>query len=104
MPDLQVHEKIRENPIGEKKERSKPSETQKKWKPTKLTYEERKAALKVIASTNSTSSFLPARTPDLLSLVMQMCSSCESQDREIEKPLLSWAALSYRDPLRGVRQ
>ncbi|BDA49617.1 60S ribosomal protein L5 [Coccomyxa sp. Obi] len=41
-----VHEKIRENPIAEKKERTKPEKAQKKWKPTKLTYEERKAALK----------------------------------------------------------
>lgn len=41
-----VHEKIRENPILEKKERSKPDET-KNWKEKKLTYEERKAKLKV---------------------------------------------------------
>jgi Ribosomal L18 C-terminal region len=42
----QVHAAIRENPIIEKKERSKPSDAQK-WKATKLSYDERKAALKV---------------------------------------------------------
>jgi Ribosomal L18 C-terminal region len=42
----QVHAAIRENPIIEKKARSKPSDAQK-WKATKLSYDERKAALKV---------------------------------------------------------
>jgi large subunit ribosomal protein L5e len=41
----EVHAAIRENPIIEKKERSKPSDAQK-WKAAKLTYDERKAALK----------------------------------------------------------
>ena len=44
----QVHAAIRENPQAEKKERKKPSET-KNWKPVKLTYDERKAALKVLS-------------------------------------------------------
>lgn len=47
----QVHEKIRENPIAEKKERTKPEST-KKWKPTKITYEERKERLKVCQPTS----------------------------------------------------
>lgn len=42
-----MHEKIRENPILEKKERTKPAE-KKQWKQKKLTYEERKAKLKVL--------------------------------------------------------
>jgi large subunit ribosomal protein L5e len=42
----QVHEKIREDPEPEKKEREKPDEA-KRWKTPKLTYDERKAALKV---------------------------------------------------------
>jgi large subunit ribosomal protein L5e len=41
----EVHAAIRENPIIEKKARSKPSDAQK-WKATKLSYDERKAALK----------------------------------------------------------
>jgi hypothetical protein len=41
-----VHEKIRADPMPEKKERSKPEE-KKTWKPVKLTYEERKERLKV---------------------------------------------------------
>jgi large subunit ribosomal protein L5e len=41
----EVHAAIRANPVQEKKQRSKPSETQK-WKPAKLTYDERKANLK----------------------------------------------------------
>ena len=45
----QVHEKIREDPEPEKKERSKPDEATR-WKTPKLTYDERKAALKVRAS------------------------------------------------------
>lgn len=48
----QVHEKIRENPILGKKERSKPDEA-KSWKEKKLTYEERKAKLKVPPATPS---------------------------------------------------
>ena len=43
---LQAHEAIRADPSFEKKERSAPSE-KKSWKPKKLTYEERKANLKV---------------------------------------------------------
>lgn len=39
------HEAIRANPVHKKKERSKPAES-KKWKTSKLTYEERKASLK----------------------------------------------------------
>ena len=42
----QVHEKIRADPVHKKKERKKPAET-KKWKATKLTYEQRKQHLKV---------------------------------------------------------
>lgn len=49
---VQVHEAIRENPVLEKKERSKPSDA-KKWKSAKLTYDERKAALKVQPDTCS---------------------------------------------------
>ncbi len=45
----QVHAAIRENPIIEKKARSKPSDAQK-WKATKLSYDERKAALKVFCA------------------------------------------------------
>jgi len=41
-----VHEKIREDPEPEKKERSKPDEATR-WKTPKLTYDERKTALKV---------------------------------------------------------
>jgi large subunit ribosomal protein L5e len=40
-----VHAAIRENPAAEEKERKKPAET-KRWKAVKLTYDERKAALK----------------------------------------------------------
>lgn len=40
-----THEAIRERPVHEKKQRSKPSEA-KRWKPVKLTYDERKASLK----------------------------------------------------------
>ena len=43
---MQVHEAIRADPAPKPKERDAPSE-KKKWKATKLTYEERKAALKV---------------------------------------------------------
>ena len=42
---LQVHEAIRANPEAKKAERKRPAES-KKWKLTKLTYEERKANLK----------------------------------------------------------
>ena len=45
-PAAQVHEAIRADPAPKPKERDAPSE-KKKWKATKLTYEERKAALKV---------------------------------------------------------
>ena len=41
-----MHEKIRADPVHKKKERKKPAET-KKWKATKLTYEQRKQQLKV---------------------------------------------------------
>jgi large subunit ribosomal protein L5e len=41
----EVHEKIREDPVKAKKPRVKPAEA-KRWKTPKLTYEERKAALK----------------------------------------------------------
>ncbi len=41
-----MHAAIRADPVKEKKSRSKPSET-KNWKPAKLTYDERKANLKV---------------------------------------------------------
>ncbi len=41
-----MHEAIRADPAPKPKERDAPSE-KKKWKATKLTYEERKAALKV---------------------------------------------------------
>ena len=44
---LQVHEKIREDPLPEKKEREAPEEKQR-WKAVKLTYEERKNKLKVL--------------------------------------------------------
>lgn len=40
-----VHAAIRANPLGEKKARSKPAEA-KNWQPVKLTYEQRKEALK----------------------------------------------------------
>ncbi len=43
-----MHEKIREDPMPEKKERTKPDEA-RTWKQQKLTYEQRKAALKVRA-------------------------------------------------------
>ena len=45
---MQVHAAIREQPVREKKERSKPSKTGTHWpgKPRKLTYDERKSALK----------------------------------------------------------
>jgi len=42
----QAHAAIREAPIAEKKERKAPGES-RSWKPKKLTYEERKASLKV---------------------------------------------------------
>ena len=41
----EVHEAIRADPLAQKKERSTPDE-KKKWKAAKLTYDERKAALK----------------------------------------------------------
>ena len=44
----QVHEKIREDPMPEKKERTKPDES-RTWKQQKLTYDERKQRLKVRA-------------------------------------------------------
>ena len=40
-----MHEAIRADPLAQKKERSTPDE-KKKWKAAKLTYDERKAALK----------------------------------------------------------
>ena len=43
-----MHEAIRADPLAQKKERSTPDE-KKKWKATKLTYDERKAALKARA-------------------------------------------------------
>lgn len=42
---LQVHRKIRENPVLKKKERKAPAE-KKIWQPIKSTYEERKERLK----------------------------------------------------------
>ena len=42
-----VHEAIRADPSAQKKERKAASGEQKKWKPAKLTYEQRKANLKV---------------------------------------------------------
>ena len=42
----QAHAAIREDPKFEKKERKTPDEKQS-WKPKKLTYDERKASLKV---------------------------------------------------------
>ena len=45
----EVHEAIRADPLAQKKERSTPDE-KKKWKAAKLTYDERKAALKARAS------------------------------------------------------
>ena len=42
----QVHANIRADPTPQKKERKQPAE-KKKWKQTKLTYEQRKANLKV---------------------------------------------------------
>lgn len=47
MTSLQAHEAIRSDPSFEKKERKAPSE-KKTWKPKKLTYDERKASLKVV--------------------------------------------------------
>lgn len=44
-PRLQVHEAIRANPVSAPKARSKPADA-KRWQPAKLTYEERKEALK----------------------------------------------------------
>jgi hypothetical protein len=43
-----VHEAIRENPVREKKDRSKREKKGTMWegKPRKLTYEQRKSALK----------------------------------------------------------
>ena len=45
---LQVHEKIRENPVPTKKERVAPAQKGTNWpgKPKALTYDERKEALK----------------------------------------------------------
>ena len=43
---LQVHAAIRADPAPQKKERSKPDGTPR-WKPVKLTYDERKERLKV---------------------------------------------------------
>ena len=43
---LQVHAAIRADPTPQKKERSKPDGTPR-WKPVKLTYDERKERLKV---------------------------------------------------------
>ena len=43
-----MHAAIREDPVLQKKERSKPADA-KSWKPVKLTYDERKANLKVPA-------------------------------------------------------
>lgn len=45
-PCLQVHAAIRANPVAKKADRKKPAEA-KRWKAVKLTYEERKANLKV---------------------------------------------------------
>ena len=44
--DTQAHEAIREDPMPEKKERQAPGE-KRVWKAKKLTYDERKANLKV---------------------------------------------------------
>ncbi len=55
-----MHDKIRENPVAEKKERTKPEKAEKKWKPTKLTYEERKAALKVCSHIRPVEAPLPS--------------------------------------------
>lgn len=41
-----MHEKIRENPVSAKAERTKPAEALH-WKTPKLTYDQRKTALKV---------------------------------------------------------
>ncbi len=43
----QVHANIRAEPAPEKKEREEKPSEKKKWKQSKLTYEERKANLKV---------------------------------------------------------
>ena len=43
----QVHAAIRADPAPEKKERQEKPSEKKKWKQSKLTYEERKANLKV---------------------------------------------------------
>ena len=43
----QVHANIRADPSPEKKERQEKPEEKKKWKQSKLTYEERKKNLKV---------------------------------------------------------
>ena len=43
---MQAHAAIREDPTFEKKERKTPDE-KRNWKPKKLTYDERKASLKV---------------------------------------------------------
>ena len=43
----QVHAAIRADPAPEKKERQEKPAEKKKWKTSKLTYEERKANLKV---------------------------------------------------------
>ncbi len=44
---VQVHAAIRADPAPEKKERQEKPAEKKKWKTSKLTYEERKANLKV---------------------------------------------------------
>jgi Ribosomal L18 C-terminal region len=45
----QVHQAIRDDPLPEKKERTKPAEP-KVWKTPRLTYDERKERLKVGAT------------------------------------------------------
>jgi len=47
---LQVHNKIRNEPIHEKKLRAKPAD-QKIWQPRKLSYEQRKENLKAKLAT-----------------------------------------------------
>ena len=46
----EVHASIRADPAPQKKERQEKPEEKKKWKQSKLTYEERKANLKVPSS------------------------------------------------------
>lgn len=64
--DPQVHAAIRADPVKEKKSRSKPSET-KNWKPAKLTYDERKANLKVSVH------YLPPHSCELLHSLVSSC-------------------------------